>query len=199
VTKEAFEDAFKGMSDGLFSTVRKMLGDSLKDFKQSAAPETPSKKQSPAPDAGLEELTRRMDEMKLDSDFDRAVQGLDLQGKKRALARDLYGKDLPDNPADWAKEISEMFGIKPDDTQSSPAQEPSRPGAGSPAPARTGATPTKIRDWTVADRNAWLKSKGVDPSKMNLMKNKPVFKELTERYEAELAEDRVRYALVDRK
>jgi hypothetical protein len=136
--------------------------------------------------------------MEIDRKFDQAVQGLNLRGKVRELARDLYGKDRPSDPEEWAKEISEVFGLKPDDTSTSP-QEPSRPGAGSPAPSRTGATPTKIRNWTKADRDAYLKSKGVDIANLNKMSHKPVFKELAERYEAELAADGVHYSLVDRK
>lgn len=185
------------MRDGLHSTQRKMLSDAIKQIQGSVAPKTAPepKPKTPVSEADAA-LVQRLDEMDLDRKFDVVVQGLNLTGKQRELAREVYGKDKPDDTAAWVKEIGEVFGIS--DTPTLPTQEQSRPGAGAPATTRTQNTPTKMRNWSTADRDAYLKSKGVNVKDLNQMQYKSIFKDLTARYEAEIEADGVKYALVDR-
>lgn len=199
VTEEMFRTSMQEMQNALFGMTRKMVGDLTKKLTAAPAPQqqttarTDTSDQTPAPDA---ELARRMDALETDRRFDQAVQGLNLRGRKRDLARDMFAKDAPADVEGWVKEISDVFGLKPE-TPASPAQEPSRPGAGAPSPTRTGTAPTKLLDWTRADLESAMRAKGLNPKDMNNMANKQFFKELTTRLLDE-AQD-VRFELVERK
>ena len=184
VTREDFDAFASGLRDGMFSTMRKMFGDLSKEIRPPAPPE-PAQKSNGTPTADPA-LAARMDAFELDKQFDRAVSGMNLRGRRREILRREFTDSKPEDPHQWARDMVKELGFGAEEKPPATPQEPSTPGS-APAPQRHGVTPSRVWEWSEADLQADMDAKAPNPGNPYDIANKNYYKELEKRARAEAA------------
>lgn len=181
VTQEAMAEQFKGLQDGLFSMVRKMIP------QKTESPNTPAPTKSEAKPDG-----QQMADLQAQIDF--------LKGAPKGLSQDaqdamfdLYRAQKPDDPAEWFASKSKLFAMEPTvKPEAKPNQQ--SPAVDAATPKATDAHEVDANDvtqWSAEDYARQFSLKAKVPHNRYDVRNREFYREIRRSAERKMAQTRI--------